>query len=65
MATERGPREDQDVAFELGERHFAKEKSGTKPATKNVGVDDEPRRVPRDRKEIPVKPLAERGRRGA
>jgi hypothetical protein len=64
MQTERERPEDEDVAFQLPEPPLSKEKSGFKRAATRRGPDDEPRRTPRHRKDVPQKPLAERGRHG-
>src|SRR6266542_3720208 len=65
MGTERERPKDEDVPFELPERYFSKEKSGFKAAAKPLGTKDEPRRVPRDPKDVPRTPLAERKTRRA
>jgi hypothetical protein len=63
MATEHERPQEEDVDFQFPEREPANEKAGFKrPATRR-GTED-PRRSPHDRKDVPQKPLAERGRRG-
>jgi hypothetical protein len=68
MGTERDGSQDEDVPFHLPQRRSSTIESGfTRAAITRDASDkaDDVRLSPKDRKDVPHVPLAERGRRGA
>jgi hypothetical protein len=68
MVTEREGPQDEDVAFQLPQRRSLNLESGFARAAimrDTNDTEDDVRLSPRDRRDVPQTPLAERGRRGA